>query len=192
MIIEIDDKLVSSEIFRVKFTCNLAVCKGICCVEGNAGAPLEAEEVEILRKEYPNYKPYLKPGGIRSLERHGFSVLDSDGDLTTPLIEGEECAYCCESDGITFCAIERAWLEGKTEFRKPISCHLYPIRVSRFRNGTYALNYHKWDVCHCALKKGETTGLSVYRALREPLIRAFGEEFYLALEQTEKALEGSI
>ena len=145
--IEIDDKIVSADLLRECFACDIAQCKGICCVEGNAGAPLEAEEVGILEREYAAYKPYMTPEGIEAVERQGFMVIDEDGDLTTPLVGDAECAYTYSENGITLCAIEKAWLEGKTAFRKPISCHLYPIRVVRFSNGTAGLNYHRWSVC---------------------------------------------
>ena len=134
--IEIDDKIVSADLLRDCFACDLAACKGICCVEGNAGAPLETDEVDTLEEEYPNYKPYMTPEGIRAVEAQGFMVVDEDGDYTTPLVDDAECAYACTEEGITFCAIEKAFREGKTTFRKPISCHLYPIRLMRFSNGT--------------------------------------------------------
>ena len=134
--IEIDDKIVSADLLRECFACDIAQCKGICCVEGNAGAPLEADEVEILEREYPNYKPYMTAEGIESVERQGFMVVDEDGDLTTTLVDDAQCAYTYTENGVTLCAIEKAWAEGKTPFRKPISCHLYPIRVMRFSNGT--------------------------------------------------------
>jgi len=159
--IEIDDKIVSADLLRECFACDIAQCKGICCVEGNAGAPLEAEEVGILEREYAAYKPYMTPEGI-------------------------ECAYTYSENGITFCAIEKAWLEGKTAFRKPISCHLYPIRVVRFSNGTAGLNYHRWSVCAPARECGRRLGIPVYKALREPIVRRFGEEFYKALEAAEE------
>ena len=111
--IEIDDKIVSADLLRECFACDIAQCKGICCVEGNAGAPLEADEVEILEREYPNYKPYMTAEGIESVERQGFMVVDEDGDLTTPLVGDAECAYTYSENGITLCAIEKAWLEGK-------------------------------------------------------------------------------
>ena len=159
--IEIDDKIVSADLLRECFACDIAQCKGICCVEGNAGAPLEAEEVGILEREYAAYKPYMTPEGIEAVERQGFMVIDEDGDLTTPL-------------------------EGKTAFRKPISCHLYPIRVVRFSNGTAGLNYHRWSVCAPARECGRRLGIPVYKALREPIVRRFGEEFYKALEAAEE------
>jgi len=188
MIIEIEDKIVSLDIFDIKFCCDLTVCKGICCVEGNAGAPLEAEEIDLLEEEYEKYKPYMKPAGIKAIECQGFFVVDPDGDLTTPLIDDAECAYVTEKDGITFCAIEKAYRQGKTNFKKPISCHLYPIRLSRFKNGFTGIMYHRWSVCDSALEWGEKVGKPVYQILKEPLIRCLGEKFFTALEETEKVL----
>jgi len=186
--IEIDDKIVSADLLRECFVCDIARCKGICCVEGNAGAPLEADEVATLEREYPSYRPYMTPAGIAAVERQGFMVVDEDGDLTTPLVDDAECAYACTDNGATYCAIEKAWAEGKTAFRKPISCHLYPIRLMNFSNGTVGLNYHRWSVCRPACEKGRRLGIPVYRALREPIVRRFGEEFYRALEAAEKML----
>ena len=187
--IEIDDKIVSADLLRECFACDIAQCKGICCVEGNAGAPLEIEEVETLEREYPAYKPYMTEAGIAAVERQGFMVVDPDGDYTTPLVDDAECAYFCRENGITFCAIEKAWKEGRTAFRKPISCHLYPIRLVRFSNGTVGLNYHRWSVCAAARECGRKLGLPVYKALKEAIVRRFGEEFYQALEAAEKLLK---
>ena len=170
--IEIDDKIVSADLLRECFACDIAQCKGICCVEGNAGAPLEAEEVGILEREYAAYKPYMTPEGIEAVERQGFMVIDEDGDLTTPLVGDAECAYTYSENGITLCAIEKAWLEGKTAFRKPISCHLYPIRVVRFSNGTAGLNYHRWSVCARMRPQAGNPGLQgVARTDRAPFRR---------------------
>jgi len=186
--IEIDDKIVSADLLRECFVCDLAACKGACCVEGNAGAPLEADEVDTLEREYETYKPYMTPEGIAAIERQGFMVIDEDGDYTTPLVDDAECAYSCCENGITFCAIERAWKEGRTLFRKPISCHLYPIRLVQFSNGTTGLNYHRWSICEAARICGKRAGIPVYKALREPIIRKFGEDFYRALEAAESYL----
>ena len=187
--IEIDDKIVSADLLRECFACDIARCKGICCVEGNAGAPLEEDEETILESEYPHYKPYMTPEGIAAVERQGFMVVDEDGDLTTPLVDDAQCAYTYTENGVTLCAIEKAWAEGKTPFRKPISCHLYPIRVMRFSNGTVGLNYHRWSVCAPARECGAKLGIPVYKALREPIVRRFGEEFYRALEAAEELLK---
>ena len=137
--------------------------------------------MDTLEAEYETYKPYMKPEGIEAVERQGFMVIDEDGDYNTPLIGEAECAYSFEQDGITFCAIERAYNAGKTTFIKPISCHLYPIRLIAFGNGSVGLNYHRWNVCHDALALGREKGLPMYRMLKVPLIRRFGEEFFDAL-----------
>jgi len=184
--IEIDDKIVSSDLLRECFACDLGKCKGICCVEGDAGAPLELDEVDLLEEEYENYAPYMTEQGRQEVERQGFMVVDSDGDYTTPLVNNAECAYAFSENGVTFCAIERAYREGKCSFLKPISCHLYPIRVKQFSNGSYGLNYHRWSVCRDAVECGKKIGLPVYKALKEPIIRRFGEEFYKALECAEE------
>ena len=186
--IEIDDKIVSADLLRECFSCDLSRCRGICCVEGNAGAPLEADEVDILEREYEAYRPYMTPQGIRAVERQGFMVVDEEGDYTTPLVNDAECAYACRENGTTLCAVEKAWLEGKTPFRKPVSCHLYPIRLVRFSNGMTGLNYHRWSVCAPARECGRKLGIPVYKALREPIVRRFGEEFYRALEAAEELL----
>ncbi len=189
--IEIDDKIVSADLLRECFACDLETCRGICCVEGNSGAPLEAEELGELETEYPNYRSYMTPEGIAAVEEQGFAVLDEEGDLTTPLIGGAECAYACSEGGITFCAIEKAWRDGRTPFRKPVSCHLYPIRLIRFSNGSIGLNYHRWEVCAPARACGRRLGIPVYRSLREAIVRRFGEEFYHALEAAEQHLKES-
>ncbi len=214
--IDIDGKIVSTDILTEKFLCDLTKCKGICCVEGNAGAPLEADEARILAEEYAAYKPYMTAEGVEAVERQGFAVIDSDGDLVTPLVGDAECAYSykvdssspsglCRNDndrmssrtnvrdlpdnGITLCAIEKAWAEGKTTFRKPISCHLYPIRVVKFGDGSLGLNYHRWAVCEGARQLGKQKGVPVYKMLRDAIVKRFGEEFYEALEAAEKYLE---
>lgn len=187
--IEIDDKIVSADLLRECFACDITQCKGICCVEGNAGAPLEEEEVAILEREYPNYKPYMPGEGVEAVERQGFMVVDEEGDLTTPLVNNAQCAYAYQENGITLCAIEKAWAEGRTSFRKPISCHLYPIRIMRFSNGTVGLNYHRWAICSSARSCGAKLGIPVYKSLREPIIRRFGEDFYMALEAAEQLIK---
>ena len=189
--IEIDDKIVSADLLREGFLCDIAQCKGICCVEGNAGAPLDVEEVDTLEEEWENYRPYMTEEGIAAIEKQGFMVIDEDGDYTTPLVNDAECAYAYTENGITLCAIEKAWLEGKTPFRKPISCHLYPIRLMHFSNGTIGLNYHRWSVCASARQCGAKMGVPVYKSLREAIIRRFGEEFYAQLEAAEALIKSN-
>lgn len=187
--IELDGKIVSTDILTTNFCCDLEDCKGICCVEGNAGAPLELEEVDMLEQEYEAYKPYMKGEGVEAVEKFGFMVVDEDGDYTTPLINDSECAFSFESEGKTLCAIERAFYEGKTTFIKPISCHLYPIRLVNFSNGTLGLNYHRWSVCGGALKCGNKMQLPMYKALKTPIIRRFGKDFFKALECAEEFIK---
>ena len=180
----VDDILVSEELFDRQFVCNLAKCKGECCVAGEAGAPLKVEELEILAQEFENYKSYLTNDGIESIENNGFSSFDEeDKDHKTMLINGGPCAYINYDDkGVAICGIEKAYFDGKTSFRKPISCHLYPIRESGIGKIT-AVNYEEWDICSEACKLGEELKVPVYKFLKEPLIRAYGEDFYQAIDE---------
>jgi hypothetical protein len=185
----IDDKLVSDEIFEKKFVCDLNACKGGCCVAGDSGAPLEAEELGIIDDYYDDIKPFMRKEGIRAVEEQGRYLVDSDGDYVTPLVNGEECAFVTfTKEGIAKCSIEAAWEKGVIPFKKPISCHLYPIRVTPLKTGE-ALNYHNWSVCGAACSLGEQMGVQVYKFLREPLIRKYGSEFYEQLEAAEKVLK---
>lgn len=186
-IIEIGDILVSSEVVTEFFCCDYPVCKGACCIIGDSGAPLLEEEASRLEEEYDNYKDYMSSEGCERIAQTGFFEIDVDGDMVTPLLRGsEECAYTRFEDGNCLCAVERAHCDGRCRFVKPISCRLYPIRVSTFRNGTRALNLHRWDICRCAFEKGRREGVRVYEFLREPLIAAFGEDFYNALESAAR------
>lgn len=187
--IEIDDKIVSVDILTTDFLCDVARCKGICCVEGNAGAPLEMDEMDVLEELYPIYEKYMTPEGREAIERDGFAVVDIDGDLTTPLVNDAECAYSYNEGGVTLCAIEKAYLAGECSWRKPISCHLYPIRVAKFSNGTYGLNFHRWNVCASAFECGRKMGVPAYKMLKEAITRAFGEDFYAALEAAEEHIK---
>ncbi|MFR9523146.1 MAG: DUF3109 family protein [Rikenellaceae bacterium] len=189
--IEIDDKIVSIDLLRENFACDIMQCKGICCVEGNAGAPLEIDEVDILEQEYPAYKKYMTQEGVKAVEEQGFMVVDSDGDYTTPLVNDAECAFAYWENGVTLCAIEKAWRAKETQFMKPISCHLYPIRLINFANGGVGLNYHRWSVCRSACENGAKLKIPVYQSLRQPLERRFGEEFYQALDAAAKMLQES-
>lgn len=188
--IQIDDKLLSFDIFEKHFCCDLPKCLGTCCVHGQSGAPLESSEVELLKQEISIIEHYLKPSGREAIRKLGVAVNDLDGDIVTPLIDDEECAYSYEDNGVTFCAIEKAWIEGKVKFRKPISCHLYPIREKKYSTFT-ALNYDQWSICQPARELGEQLGLPVYKFLKEPIIRAYGESFFMELEAAAKLLEES-
>ena len=140
-LIEIEGRIVVTDILTERFCCDLAACRGMCCVEGNAGAPLEKEELAVLEREYERFSPYMTEEGRQAVAQQGFFVIDGDGDYTTPLIGDADCAYACRENGTTLCAIEKAWREGRTAFRKPVSCHLYPIRVTKFSDGSEGLHY---------------------------------------------------
>ena len=191
-IFEIDGCLVSSEILQEYFACDFEKCRGCCCIIGDSGAPLEASEVESFRQEYDNYSKYMTPEGKCALHKQGFGVVDADGDLVTPLVNNEECVYTSfDLDHNCFCATELAYCKGESKFRKPISCALYPIRVSVLSNGVQALNLHRWSICKCAFEKGKKEKIPVYKFLREPIIRKFGEDFYSALEAAAISLQAS-
>lgn len=186
--IQIDDKIISLELFTARFRCDLHACKGECCVEGNAGAPLDTEEIAMLEDEWDNYKEFMTPQGRKAIEEQGWAVTDFEGDLTTPLVDGAECAYTIVQDGVTWCAIEKAWTLGLTPYRKPISCHLYPIRLVNLSNGMTGLQYHRWDVCRAAEILGKREGEPLYRTLKDPIIRKFGPDFYRTMEECEQEL----
>lgn len=175
--LRIDDTIFSLDLFEKKFCCNLALCHGDCCRYGDAGAPLSDEEVVTLEKIQQVVRPYLTPEGIESIELNGSSTLDIDNERVTPLIDNKECAYTIVKGGIYMCGIEQAWYDGKTDFRKPLSCHLYPLRVKQFP-GFRAVNYDEQPVCSSARKEGFERGIYVYEFLKVPLIRAVGEEMY--------------
>ena len=187
--IQIDDKLISEDLFSEEFVCNLAKCKGICCVEGDAGAPLDEDETKILDEIYPKIKPYLRPEGIQAIEEQGTYTLDFEGDLVTPLVNNAECAYVIfDEKGYTKCAIEKAYEDGVINWQKPISCHLYPIRITEYSNFS-AINYHEWDICSDACTLGKELGVKVYQFLKKPLIRKYGEDFYQTLSETAEEWE---
>jgi len=191
MLVQIDDKILSTELFERKFVCDLNACKGACCVEGDAGAPMTMEEVDILEEIYDDVKPYMRPEGIAAVEETGVFYMDFSNEPATTLVNGAECAFVYFDDnGITKCAIEKAYLEGKTDWKKPISCHLYPIRVSKVGD-MEALNYNEWNICKPACSCGEALDVPVFRFLKEPIIRAWGEEFFHDLENVDKALKAS-
>jgi len=189
MLVQIDDKILSTDLFERKFVCDLNACKGACCVEGDAGAPLTMDEVDILEEIYEDVKPFMRPEGIEAVEKEGVFYMDMTNEPATTLVNGAECAFVYFDDqGITKCAIEKAYLEGKTTWKKPISCHLYPIRVKDLGD-SIALNYDEWPICKPACACGDKLDVPVFRFLKEPLIRAYGEEFYNDMLQVEKELK---
>lgn len=176
--IKVGEVLVSDDIRDKEFVCNLEKCKGACCVEGDFGAPLEESELSILEEIYPVVKPYLSNEGISVIEKHGTHTVDDEGEFCTPVIGGRECVYAIyDNKGVLKCGIEQAYLDGRTTWKKPISCHLYPIRVTN-KKSFEALNYHKWHICSPACSLGRELQVPVYKFLKDPLIRKYGVEWY--------------
>lgn len=179
--IKVGEVLVSDDLKTVEFVCHLEKCKGACCVEGDLGAPLEEDELPVMHEIQKAVAPYLTDAGRKAIEGQGPYILDEDGDYSTPTIEGKECAYAhYDEKGILKCGIEQAHLDGKISFRKPISCHLYPIRITK-KEGFEAVNYHKWNICSDACKLGSALGVPLYKFLKDPLIRKYGEDWYTTL-----------
>lgn len=177
----IQNTVISDDVAENFFVCNLDACKGACCVEGDLGAPLELEELEILKNEYPKIEPFLTEAGKQAIAAQGLYIEDWEGDYSTTTINDRECAYALYDErGILKCGIEQAYLAGATDFKKPISCHLYPIRVTKYE-GFEALNYDRWDICSPACSFGAKLGVPVYKFLREPLERKYGAEWYAEL-----------
>ena len=186
--LQIDDKIISLDILEKNFVCHLEKCKGYCCVHGASGAPLDKGEGAILREVFPDVKPFLSREGIEAIEKQGISVIDSDGDEVTPLINGKECAFVIFEKGIAKCGIEKAFLAGKSKFRKPVSCHLYPIRVKHY-SGFYALNYDHWDLCDPARILGDEKKVTIFEFVEQALVRKFGENFHKELTVAAKELK---
>lgn len=184
--ISIGKTLISTEIFDKQFVCDLSACKGQCCIDGESGAPLHEDELEKLDEVMDEVRPYMRKEGLESIEKHGLYEIDMDGDYVTPLVNGEECAYVnFDEKGVAKCAIENAYNEGKTSWKKPISCHLYPIRIKELKDFD-ALNYHHWPICEAACTLGQSLSVEVYRFLKEPLIRKYGVDWYGELEEAHR------
>lgn len=175
--IVIDNTIISEDIRDIRFCCDLKKCKGACCIEGDAGAPIEEEEISLLEDFIDEIKPYMTNEGIKVIESNGIFDFDEKGEYVTPLVNNRECAYVYFEDNITRCAIEKAFEEGKINFQKPVSCHLYPIRITKHKDFE-AVNYHKWYICQSAFTLGKDINLPLYKFLKEPLIRKYGEEWY--------------
>ena len=176
------------DVFREKFLCDLSACKGECCIEGDAGAPVEPDEVAELEAALPAVWDDLSPQAREVIDRQGVVYTDCEGDLVTSIVNGKDCVFTCyDEKGSCYCAIEKAYREGRCGFYKPVSCHLYPIRVGDY--GPFkAVNYHRWKVCKAAVLLGQKEDLPVYRFLKEPLIRKFGQEWYEELETVAEEL----
>ena len=176
--VEIQDTLVSFDVFRECFCCDLAACGGACCVEGDAGAPLTLDEIGELEEAAEQLRDELTPEAREVIDAQGVAYIDKDGQMVSSIVNGKDCVFAVKNEeGVTLCAIDRAWREGRLKIRKPISCELYPVRLSRV-GGMTAVNYHRWSICGGACKLGAELKLPLYKFLKAPLIRAFGEEWW--------------
>lgn len=184
--LQIKDTLVSLDLVERFFECNLDACLGECCIEGDAGAPLTAEEDKRLRELLPRILPYLSPAARQAIEEEGISYTDCEGDLVTQIIGGKNCVFTCfEKDGKCLCALEKARRAGETDFFKPISCSLYPVRLKQY-DGFTAVNFHRWKICKAAEVLGRAKGVRAFEFLREPLVRRFGQDWYDELDLTAR------
>jgi len=180
--LQIDNTIVSIDVIEKNFTCDLSICKGVCCLYGDSGAPLEIEETNTLEEIYPLIKKYLTIEGLLSIEAFGLYLRDDDNEYVTPLINKKECAYSfTDKNQILKCAIEKAFFDSKIKFQKPVSCHLYPIRINKYKDYD-AINYHKWTYCESAVDHGNILKIPIYKFLKIPLIRKYGKEWYEKLE----------
>jgi hypothetical protein len=187
--IVIDKTLVSNDLLDKEFVCALEKCKGACCVEGDSGAPLEWEETSILESIYEKLKPYMTEEGRAAVDKYGAWLIDSEGDFVTPLNHGvKECAYTYFENGIAGCAIERAYRDGIIEFPKPVSCHLYPVRITKY-DSYDAVNYNRWNICSPACANGKALGVPVYEFVKTALVRKYGEDWYAQLEGAARFLK---
>lgn len=178
---EIDNTLVSLDLAEVFFCCDLDACKGECCIEGDAGAPITKDEYAKLKELAPRLEPDLSPRAVDEIKQNGVGYIDEEGDLVTTIVDGRDCVFTCYAPGgKCLCAVERAFRDGKTDFRKPISCYLYPLRLTDYRTFT-AVNYHRWKICKSAEACGRRLGVRLYQFMKEPLIERFGQEWYDAL-----------
>ena len=190
-IIQIDDILISSDIITEKFCCDYETCKGICCVEGGAGAPVTIDEVMEIENSTDVVWDDLSASAQSVIDQQGVAYTDQEGDLVTSIVGGKDCVFTCYDGDNCLCALEKAYRKGLTGYCKPISCALYPIREKVFSDGTVALNYHRWNICECGRKKGKALDLPVYQFLKEPLVRRFGEEWYQELCDVAQMLSSS-
>jgi len=177
----IDNTSISDDLYLVKFCCHLQRCRGACCVAGDAGAPLEEDEISALEDELENIKPFMTEQGIQTIKETGVFDYDIHAKFVTPLVHDGECAYAIFENGSAYCAIEKAYYAGKTTFLKPVSCHLYPVRITKYETFD-AVNYEKWNICKPALKLGNREGIPLYKFLKKALIRKFGQDWYKELE----------
>lgn len=177
-IMQVGNVLLSPDIFTVKFCCDLQKCKGACCVEGDAGAPVTLDEIGQIESSLDIVWHDLAASAQSVIDRQGVAYTDRDGELVTSIVQGKDCVFTCYDKGCCLCALEKACREGRSAFVKPISCALYPLREKTFPDGTVGLNYHRWSICKDALSKGRELDLPLYKFLKEPLVRRFGSEWY--------------
>lgn len=187
-IIQVGNVLLSSDILTERFCCDLEACKGICCVEGDAGAPVTLDEISGIEDALDTVWNDLSASAQAVLDKQGVAYTDREGDLVTSIVGGKDCVFTCYDDGVCLCALEKSYRTGATKFCKPISCALYPIREKCFDGGLIGLNYHRWTVCRDAVKKGRALDLPLYKFLKAPLIRRFGAEWYRELCEVAKEL----
>lgn len=175
---EIKDTLVSLDLAEQFFCCDLDACKGQCCIDGDAGAPVTPQEVERIKEVLPAIWDDMLPRARQEVEANGVAYIDEEGDLVTTIIDGANCAFTCyDKGGMCLCAIEKACRQGKIDFLKPASCHLYPLRLTEYAKFT-AVNYHRWKICKPAEALGRKLGIRLYQFLKGPLVARFGQEWY--------------
>lgn len=187
-IIQVGNVLLSSDILTERFCCDPDACKGICCIEGDAGAPVTTDEISSIEDALDAVWNNLSASAQAVLDKQGVAYTDREGDLVTSIVGGKDCVFTCYENGICLCALEKKYRRGETKFCKPISCALYPIREKRFGEGLVGLNYHRWSVCKDAVKKGRKLDLPLYKFLKAPLIRRFGKEWYHELCEVAREL----
>jgi hypothetical protein len=189
--IVIGKTVLSDDVAEKQFVCNLEKCKGACCVEGDLGAPLAEDELPTIDAILEDVRPYMSDIGRKYLDAQGPYLKDRDGDFSTSTVDGRECVFAFyDKASILKCAFEAAFLAGKTSWPKPISCHLYPIRITQYDHYE-ALNYHHWHICSPACKLGEELAVPVYKFLRNPLIRKYGEDWYQELEKKVSEMDSN-
>ena len=180
-ILDVGGVLISSDLLTERFCCDYEKCHGVCCIEGDAGAPVTMDEIAGIEEALDTVWSDLSASAQSVIDRQGVAYTDQEGDLVTSIVRGKDCVFTCYDGENCLCALEKAYRSGKTTFCKPISCALYPIRAKKFADGTVALNYHRWKICEDAVKKGQALDLPVYQFLKEPLTRRFGEAWYQEL-----------
>ena len=188
-ILEVGGVLISSDLLTELFCCDCEKCKGACCIEGDAGAPVTLDEIAGIEDALDTVWSDLSASAQAVIDKQGVAYTDKEGDLVTSIVRGKDCVFTCYDGDSCLCALEKAYRQGKTRFCKPVSCALYPIREKNFGNGVIGLNYNRWDICRDAVKKGQALGLPLYQFLKEPLIRRFGEDWYQELLDTVRELK---